>query len=53
MTDDAVILVLTMEDARFLSEVLDSYTDMGPPGEGWASEKLDRLRFLVDEGIEK
>ena len=47
-----VNLVLTEEQADLLLEVLEDHWDRGPYNEGWQSEELIALNFLVNEAID-
>jgi hypothetical protein len=39
---------LTPAQLEKLQEVLTDHWDEGPPGEGWASSELDKLRAIID-----
>jgi hypothetical protein len=46
-----IVLELTQEEADKLSEAVDFHQDMGPTGEGWASNLLESVRAKVEEAI--
>lgn len=50
--NNTVSLSLTREQLEFLSSVLWSARDCGPPSCGWASAELQELRNMVDDEIE-
>lgn len=52
-TDDVILLRLTAEQAKNLSDILVEARDEGPEDEGWQSEELRELRILVDETISR
>ena len=43
----------TQEQLQLLSEILWACADEGPPGAGWASESLKKLREDVDSAMSK
>lgn len=46
-------LPLTLEQLEMLNEKLYDLQDEGPPGEGWASDELKKLRDLTDKLLRK
>ena len=45
-------LELTNKQADKLYDVLSSATDRGPLNEGWQSDELEELCFIIDEAVE-